>query len=97
MIPTSAEAELALINASNKDIIDYVPGSSKYTLLQPEKLSDKQHKALQYIQDNVLTVYGSTGVQQCIEAAIQLLDLIVVEVSELFDSWDYQLQLLDQL
>jgi len=78
VIPTSAEAELALINASKKGIIEYVPGSSSFQLKQADELSEKQRNALEYIREHVLKTYGSTGVQQCIEAAVKMLDLIVV-------------------
>jgi ribosome-binding ATPase len=77
-IPTSAESELALGNALDKKVIDYVPGSKKFTILHPETLSDKQKQALGYIQQHVLDKYGSTGVHQCIDEAVRMLNLIVV-------------------
>jgi len=78
VIPTSAESELALMNAAKKGIISYIPGSNTFSILKNEGLSEKQQQALQYIQTHVLTKYGSTGVQKCIEAAVQMLHLIVV-------------------
>ena len=78
VIPTSAEAELALMNASSKGVLDYVPGSSSFTMKQSDALSEKQRNALEYIKTHVLEKYGNTGVQQCIEAAVKILDLIVV-------------------
>lgn len=78
VVPTSAESELALTNASKKGIITYVPGSNTFTILKNEELTDKQQKALDYIQTHVLSKYGSTGVQKCIEAAVRMLKLIVV-------------------
>jgi len=78
VVPTSAEAELALINASNKGLIEYKPGSNDFKILKKEELSDKQVKALEYIKTHVLQKYGSTGIQKCIEAAVKMLDLIVV-------------------
>jgi ribosome-binding ATPase YchF (GTP1/OBG family) len=78
VVPTSAESELALTNAAEKGLIQYTPGADSFTVLQAESMSAPQKKALDYIQDHVLTKYGSTGIQKCIEAAVKLLDLIVV-------------------
>ncbi len=77
-VPTSAEAELALSNASNHDLIDYRPGSNTFVIKPDASLNDKQQKGLDYIKTNVLDKYGSTGIQQCIEEAVRMLDLIVV-------------------
>lgn len=78
MIPTSAESELALANALDHGVIDYVPGAKSFTVKNPEALSPKQKQALDYIQLHVLGKYGSTGVHQCIDEAVRMLDLIVV-------------------
>jgi ribosome-binding ATPase YchF (GTP1/OBG family) len=78
VIPTSAEAELALTHAAKKDILEYTPGSNKFTLTKPDELSDKQRKALEFIQTKVLDTFGSTGIQRCIEESVKMLDLIVV-------------------
>jgi ribosome-binding ATPase len=78
VIATSAESELALSNAAQKNLIDYVPGSNSFTIIQKDNISEKQLKALEYIQSHVLEEYGSTGVHKCIEAAVSVLDLIVV-------------------
>jgi ribosome-binding ATPase YchF (GTP1/OBG family) len=78
VIPCSAESELALGNATEKEIISYTPGSNDFTILKKEELTENQHKALEYIQTHVLQKYGSTGVQKCIDEAVRMLDLIVV-------------------
>ena len=78
VIPTSAESELALTNASEKEIIKYTPGSNDFTILKKDDISEKQRKALEYIKNHVLVKYGSTGIQRCIDEAVKLLDLIVV-------------------
>lgn len=78
VIPTSAESELALSNAAEKGLIDYTPGSNDFKILKKEEISEKQQKALEYIKSYVLTKYGSTGIQKCIESAVKMLDLIVV-------------------
>jgi ribosome-binding ATPase YchF (GTP1/OBG family) len=78
VVPTSAEAELALTNASKKGLIEYVPGSNDFSIVNKAGLSDKQQKALGYIKTHVLQKFGSTGIQQCIEESVRMLDLIVV-------------------
>ena len=77
-VPTSAESELALTNASKKGLIGYEPGSSDFKILKETELSDKQKKALEYIKSHVLKKFGSTGIQKCIEESVRMLDLIVV-------------------
>lgn len=78
VVPTSAEAELALTNAAKKGLIDYNPGSKTFTVLKDSDLSPGQIKALDFINKNVLEKYGSTGIQKCIDEAVKMLDLIVV-------------------
>ena len=78
VVPASAESELALTNAAEKGIIDYIPGSSDFTIVKKDEISEKQMKALEYIKSHVLAKYGSTGIQKCIEEAVKILDLIVV-------------------
>ena len=78
VVPTSAEAELALVHAAEKGLIKYIPGENTFTVLKESELTDKQRKALDYIKTHVLDKYGSTGIQKCIEEAVSMLDLIVV-------------------
>jgi len=78
IVPTSAESELALTNASKKELIEYKPGSSDFKILKEDELSDKQKKALEYIRTHVLQKFGFTGIQKCIEESVRMLDLIVV-------------------
>lgn len=78
VVPTSAEAELALTNAMDKGLIDYNPGGSDFKILKESELSEKQTKALEYIRTHVLQKYDATGIQRCIEESVKMLDLIVV-------------------
>jgi ribosome-binding ATPase YchF (GTP1/OBG family) len=78
IVPTSAESELALINASKKGVIEYKPGGNDFRITRKDELNEKQIKALEYIKNRVLQRYGSTGVQKSIEEAVRMLDLIVV-------------------
>jgi len=78
IVPTSAEAELALKNALDKGLINYNPGDNTFIILKEHDLNDAQKKALDYIKSHVLKKYGSTGIQKCIEEAVKMLDMIVV-------------------
>ncbi len=79
VIPTSAESELALVNAAKVGLISYVSGDSDFELLEKDKLNPNQINALEYIQTNILDVYGSTGIQKALNQAIfDLLDMITV-------------------
>lgn len=79
VVPCSAEAELACRRASEKACIDYRPGDCNYKILKPEALTELQSKALQTIKERILTPFGTTGVQEAINAAyFKLLNCIVV-------------------
>jgi ribosome-binding ATPase YchF (GTP1/OBG family) len=78
IIPTSAEAEIALKKAAEKNLIDYLPGND-FKILDKSKLSSQQLKALETIKKEVIDKYGSTGVQQCLNKAVfELLNYIAV-------------------
>jgi len=79
VIPCSAEAELALRRAAEKQLIDYKPGDRDYKITQPEKLSQGQIKALEAIREKVLQKKGSTGIQDAMNIAyFKLLNMITV-------------------
>jgi ribosome-binding ATPase YchF (GTP1/OBG family) len=79
VIPASAESELALVKASEAGLINYVPGSCDFEIVNEEKLNDAQKKALTYIKEHVLDKYGSTGVQEALNRVIfDLLNMLVV-------------------
>jgi len=79
VIPASAESELALVKASEAGLINYIPGSSDFEIVDEGKLNDAQKNALNYIKEHVIDKYGSTGVQKALNKVIfHLLDMIVV-------------------
>ena len=79
VIPCCAEAELALRRAAEKQLIDYKPGDCNFKIMQPERLSQSQIKALETIREKVLLKNGSTGVQDAINMAyFKLLSMITV-------------------
>ncbi len=70
MVPCSAEAELALREAAKGDLINYIPGENHFEDVHAEKLSEKQKQALAFINNTILSVFGSTGVQQVLDKAV---------------------------
>ena len=79
VVPTCAEAELALRRAAEAGLVNYTPGDKDFTILHPEKLNPNQVKALETIREKVFKKWGGTGLQEAInEAFYGLLDMIVV-------------------
>lgn len=78
IIPTSAEAEIVLKKAAEKNMVEYVPGGN-FTILDPYKMSNAQLAVLDKIQKEVVAKYGGTGVQNCLNRAVfELLNYIAV-------------------
>ncbi|TAL48453.1 TGS domain-containing protein, partial [archaeon] len=77
-VPTSADAEIVLKKAVERNIIEYNVGDG-FTILDPYKLNNAQLAVLDTIQKEVVGKYGSTGVQECLNKAVfQLLGYIAV-------------------
>jgi hypothetical protein len=77
IIPCSAEAELALREAAKAELINYIPGEKTFKILK--ELDEKKRKALEFMQEKILNVYGSTGVQEILNNAVfELLKYIAV-------------------
>lgn len=68
MIPCCAEAELALRKADASDVVDYVAGEASFAVTGD--VDEKHAKALDFIRENVLDEYGSTGVQDALNVAV---------------------------
>ncbi|MEK6857513.1 MAG: redox-regulated ATPase YchF, partial [Nanoarchaeota archaeon] len=68
IVPCSAECEVALKEASKKEMIKYIPGDKNFSIVG--KPSEAQKKGLEFIQKNVLDKLGSTGVQQVLNSAV---------------------------
>lgn len=78
VIVCASEAENLLRRAAKKGIIHYLPGDNSFNIKQEAELNDQQKKALSIIS-NILSKYGSTGIQEVINyACFKLLNLIVV-------------------
>jgi ribosome-binding ATPase len=79
VVPSCAEAELALRRAAEKQLIDYRPGDCNFKIMKPENLSENQIKALETIREKILLSFGSTGVQEGVNMAFfKLLSMITV-------------------
>ncbi|MDR2203163.1 MAG: YchF-related putative GTPase, partial [Nitrososphaerota archaeon] len=81
VISASAEAELALRRAAEKQLIEYNPGDANFKVLTPEKLTTGQLNALEAIREKILSMEDSTGtgIQTAINTAyFKLLDMITV-------------------
>ena len=79
LIGCSAESELALREAAKHELIDYIPGESDFTMKEEDKLSERQKQGLQFVKENVLSKFSTTGVQKVLdEAVFNLLKLITV-------------------
>lgn len=79
VVPCSAEAELALRRAAEKNWIEYKPGDCNYSICQTNALTDTHREALRMIRERILNPLGATGVQEAINAAyFKLLKCIVV-------------------
>ncbi len=70
VVGCSAEAEVALKEAGKHGLIGYVPGTATFSIKEEEKLNERQKKALEFIKTSVLDKYGTTGVQDVINAAV---------------------------
>jgi hypothetical protein len=79
MVPCSSESELALREAAKHGLIKYIPGENDFKIIDEAKLNEKQRKALDFIKENILKRFGSTGVQEVLDkAAFDLLKLIAI-------------------
>ncbi|MDD3263974.1 MAG: redox-regulated ATPase YchF [Candidatus Nanoarchaeia archaeon] len=81
IIPVSAESELVLREASNHNLIDYLPGDNNFEITQEGrgKLNERQIKALEFVKNNILEKCNSTGIQQVINHCVfDLLDYIAI-------------------
>ena len=79
VVPTCAEAELALRRAAEAGLVDYTPGDKDFIINNPEKLNKSQLAALERIREKVFHKYGGTGLQEVLNTAFySLLDMITV-------------------
>lgn len=73
IIPCSAEAELALREASKKELIEYVPGANDFTITEKgeSELADNQKNALSFIKETILKKNDNgTGIQKVLNTIV---------------------------
>ncbi len=68
IIPCSADSELALREANNHNLIDYIPGENNFTI--KGELNEKQESALNKIKKDVLDKFDSTGIQEILNNTV---------------------------
>jgi len=79
IVPCSSEAELALKEAAKHEMIKYIPGDDTFEIIEESRLNDNQKKGLEFINNNVLKKFSSTGVQEVLNKAVfELLNYIAV-------------------
>jgi len=79
IIPVSALSEYFLRSLAEKGVIHYLPGESSFKILNKNVLSEIELTTLENINEKILKIYGSTGVQDCINYAVfEVLRYIVV-------------------
>jgi len=66
----SAEAELALRRAQRSGLLQYTPGSEKFTVTPGAKLTLEQSKALEYVDQMVMAKWLRTGIQQALNVVV---------------------------
>jgi ribosome-binding ATPase len=79
IVGCSAESELALKEATKKNLIKYVPGETTFEISNSESLNEVQTKALNFIKTNILEKNHGTGIQDALDKAVfQLLEMIAI-------------------
>jgi ribosome-binding ATPase YchF (GTP1/OBG family) len=77
VIPTSAESELVLRRAEARGLITYIPGDSSFEVRGP--VTGEQRRALELIEERVLSRWSSTGVQETLNRSyLGVLGMIAV-------------------
>lgn len=79
VVPVSGLAELILRKAARNGYIEYVPGDSTFEIKR--SLTEEQRRALE-LAKNVIEMWGSTGVQRCIDIAVLSKNIVVFPVAD---------------
>jgi len=70
VVPASADSELTLRRAEQKNLIKYSPGSELFDILETNELNQKQLRALDFIKKDIMGEYMRTGVQFAINVTV---------------------------
>ncbi|GAG48628.1 unnamed protein product, partial [marine sediment metagenome] len=69
IIPCSALAEHFLRKYHENKVINYIPGSNDFEIIEEHKLSENELDMLKKIKVKILNQYGGTGIQQALDYA----------------------------
>ncbi|MEE9378532.1 MAG: YchF-related putative GTPase [Candidatus Lokiarchaeia archaeon] len=69
IIPCSALAEHFLRKYHENKVINYIPGSNDFEIIEAHKLSENELNMLKKIKVKILNQYGGTGIQQALDYA----------------------------
>jgi ribosome-binding ATPase YchF (GTP1/OBG family) len=87
LVPISALSEIFLKKLQKQGFINYVEGTDNIEIFEDQSddvvdklkpLDDKSRQRLDKVKDLVLFRYWSTGVQECLKKAVEVLDIIPV-------------------
>ncbi|MEM2144196.1 MAG: redox-regulated ATPase YchF [Candidatus Jordarchaeaceae archaeon] len=79
VVPASALAEYMLRKLAEEGVIGYKPGDSEFKILKPDKIPEKQKPVLEKIREEILSKYGSTGIQETLNKTVfEVLNMIAV-------------------
>jgi hypothetical protein len=70
VVPASADSELSLRRAEQKELIKYSPGSEQFDILKANEINQKQNDALNFIKSDIMGEYMRTGVQFAINITV---------------------------
>nr|AIF22610.1 translation-associated GTPase [uncultured marine thaumarchaeote SAT1000_09_H09] len=70
VVPASADSELSLRRAEQKELIKYSPGSEQFDILKADDINQKQKNALDFIKSDIMGEYMRTGVQFAINITV---------------------------
>lgn len=66
----SAEAELALRRAERMGLLRYTPGQEKFRIAEDAELTPEQQRALDYVEERVMSKWMRTGIQQALNTLV---------------------------
>ncbi|WXG42452.1 MAG: redox-regulated ATPase YchF [Candidatus Freyarchaeum deiterrae] len=79
VVPASSLAEYMLRKLAEDGAIEYRPGDSEFKILKPDKIPQNQKPVLEKIREEILSKYGSTGIQETLNQMVfGVLNMIAV-------------------
>ncbi|MFX1370214.1 MAG: YchF-related putative GTPase [Promethearchaeota archaeon] len=69
IIPCSALAEHVLRKYQENQVINYIPGSNNFEIIEENKLNENEINLLEKVRNKILKPYGGTGIQKALDYA----------------------------